>query len=697
LNWFKRLIVDIHRRSMWQVLGIYLLGGLAAYQVIQSLTEGLGLPSWFPGLAIVLLIVFFPVVLAVAMVREQRPPVESRAGEPAEPRASEREPQASVPATVGERRRFSRRGAFFGVVAVFALWGLLAGSWFVFGRSESRSPAAGDDRRIKLVVLPFENLGPADDEYFADGITEEITSRLAEIPELGVISRSSALTYKGTTKDLPTIAAELDVDYVLEGTVRWERVSEGQSRVRVTPQLIRVDDDTNVWTERYDAVLSEILSVQSDIAEKVARALDITLLDSERRAIEQMPTANVDAYDYYLQCRDYFSRGSTREHTLITIQMCERAVELDPNLAQAYAQLGIAQADMYWFYFDRSRERLALAEAAVDRALQIAPDLPEAHLARGWYYYHGELDYGRALEEFEIVRRSQPTNSDLLAAIAYVQRAVGPDQFAESIENLRTAVEYDPRNQTKLGQLGISYFYMRRYPEALRYFDRAISLAPDVIRPYAWKARLHVTWQGDTATARAVLDQAARRIDSRVLDTRVWEHWTLLRVLEGNGAAALERLATLDLDSAFYHLAAGELFSLMERPEPARAHYDSARSILEARVAAMPDEPRFHANLGLAYAGLGRAEEAVREGLRAVEIMPYAANAFHSAEWVQKLAQIYVLVGDYGGAIEQLEFVLSIPGSLSGHWLRLDPIWEPLWDHPRFPALADGTPRSFYD
>lgn len=260
---------------MWQVLGIYMLGGLAAFQVIQSLTEGLGLPPWFPGLAIVLLIVFFPVVLAVAMVREERSPVGPEAGEPAEPRAAEREPAPAVPAASGERRRFSRRGAFFGVIAVFALWGLLAGAWFVFGGSESQSPSAGDAQRTKLVVLPFENLGPAADEYFADGVTEEITSRLAEIPGLGVISRGSAVNYKGTTKDLPTIAAELDVDYVLEGTVRWDRTPEGQNRVRVTVQLIRVDDDTNVWTERYDAVLSEILSVQSDIAEEVAQALEI--------------------------------------------------------------------------------------------------------------------------------------------------------------------------------------------------------------------------------------------------------------------------------------------------------------------------------------------------------------------------------------------------------------------------------------
>ncbi|HSG81439.1 MAG TPA: tetratricopeptide repeat protein, partial [Gemmatimonadota bacterium] len=480
MNWFKRLIIDIHRRSMWQVLGIYLLGGLAAYQVVQSLTEGLGLPGWFPGLAIVLLIIFFPVVLAIAMVREERPPKETK--ELHSPPPKGRGPSAGDEETEG--RRFSRRGALFGVIAVLALWGLAAALWILAGGSTGPATGQADEpTRLKLVVLPFENLGPSADDYFADGITEEITSRLAEISALGVISRSSAMTYKGTTKDIPTIAAELDVDYVLEGSVRWERQSGGQNRVRVTPQLIRVSDDTNIWTERYDAVLSNIFTVQSDIAENVVAALNITLLDSQRRTLGRGPTANVAAYDYFLQCRDYFSRGTTLEHTRITIEMCQRAVDLDPNLARAYAQLGIAHTDMYWFYFDRSEDRLELARDAVDRALEIAPGLPEGHLAQGWYYYHGELDYDRALEEFEIVRRSQPTNSDLLAAIAYVQRSKGVDSFEQSLDNLRAAIEYDPRNQTKLVQMGISYFYMRRYPEALRYFDRATSLAPDVIRP----------------------------------------------------------------------------------------------------------------------------------------------------------------------------------------------------------------------
>jgi serine/threonine-protein kinase len=624
------------------------------------------------------------------MVREERPGKEIEKPHSAPPGAKR---AARSEAETG-RRRFSRRGALFGVVAVLALWGLAAAFWILLG-GPTGAGQADPGERLKLVVLPFENLGQAADEYFADGITEEITSRLAEISGLGVISRSSAMTYKGTVKDLRTIAAELDVDYVLEGSVRWERQSGEQQRVRVTPQLIRVSDDTNIWTERYDAVLSDIFTVQSDIAENVVNALNLTLLDDQRDALGRSPTANVAAYNYYLQCRDYFSRGSTREHIRITIEMCQQAVTLDPSLAQAHAQLGIAHTDMYWFYFDRSPQRLQMARDAIERALEIAPALPESHLALGWYHYHGELEYDLALEEFEIVRRSQPTNSDLLAAIAYVQRSKGVDSFDESLENLRAAIEYDPRNQTKLIKTGISYFYMRRYAEALRYFDRATSLAPDVIRPYVWRARLFVTWHGDTASARTVLDEAERRIAVRSRDTRAWEHWTLIRLLEGSAEAALGQLATLDFDTAMFHLAAAEVYSLLARQPEARAHYDSARVVLEARVAAAPQQPRPHSYLGLAYAGLGRAEEAVDEGRRAVDLMPYARNAFHSAEWVERLALIYVMVGDHDAAMQQIERALSMPGPLSGHWLRLDPVWRPLWGYPRFQAILERPAHVF--
>jgi serine/threonine-protein kinase len=245
-----------------------------------------------------------------------------------------------------------------------------------------------------LAVLQFVNLGRSEDEYFADGITEEITARLASLHGLGVISRTIAMQYKKSTKALKQIGDELGVDYVLEGTIRWERVVGG-SRVRVTPQLIRVADDTHLWAHVYDAVLADIFHVQSSIAEQVGNALDVALGARERRALETQPTKSFDAYAYYLQGNEYLNRSYAERDVRNAVTMYERAVRLDPRFALAHAKLAIAHNDLYWFYYDHIDQRLALTKQAADRALELDPELPEGQIALGLYYYHGYYDYDR--------------------------------------------------------------------------------------------------------------------------------------------------------------------------------------------------------------------------------------------------------------------------------------------------------------
>ncbi len=253
----------------------------------------------------------------------------------------------------------------------------------------NKKPSVPLSKEIRLVVLPFENLGPAEDEYFAAGITDAITARLATIHGLGVISRQSAMQYKKREKSAQQIANELRVDYILEGTVQRERPSDPNSRVRIIPQLIKASNDTHVWAQPYDNDMSEVFRVQSDLAERVAQALNITLVERERRALRSRPTENMEAYDYFLRGNEYWHRSELENDFKIAIQMYERAVELDPKFALAYAQLSRAHAHMYWDYYDRTEERLAMAKKAVDRALQLEPDSPEAHFALGHYYYHG--------------------------------------------------------------------------------------------------------------------------------------------------------------------------------------------------------------------------------------------------------------------------------------------------------------------
>ncbi|MGD2216974.1 MAG: hypothetical protein PVJ64_09460 [Gemmatimonadales bacterium] len=290
----KRLIHEIHRRSLWQVLLIYCGAALVAYQAVQALTEGLGLPEWFPAFAVVLFIVGLPIVLATASVREAA----AAAQAPIEP-ATEGEParvgvDAAVRGKAVDRRRLlTVRNAALAFMGALALWGVVATGWLLFEeRTAPESVESAALNRKMLVVLPFENLGEQEDEYFADGITEEITSRLAEMSGLGVIGRTSAVQYKDAQVPIRQIGEELGVEFVLEGTVRWEKSPQSESRVRVTPQLIRVSDATHLWTNRYDAQLAGVFQIQSDIAQQVARALEITLLEPERRALEAAPTEN---------------------------------------------------------------------------------------------------------------------------------------------------------------------------------------------------------------------------------------------------------------------------------------------------------------------------------------------------------------------------------------------------------------------
>ena len=349
---------------------------------------------------------------------------------------------------------------------------------------------------VKLAVLPFENLGASEDEYFADGVTDEITSRLAVMPGLAVISRTSAKKYKNTDKGLREIGQELGVDYVLEGTIRWDKKGEVE-RVRITPQLIKVSDDFHLWAENYEREIEEIFDVQADIASQIAEALDITLLGPERRKLGARPTENLDAYQAYLRSVDYIDRADfTEENVQLGIQMLERAVELDPEFALGYAALSEAHSGLHHHGYDRTEERLSRAKAAVDKALELQPKLPEAHLAFAYYHYWGHRDYERALEELAIAERGLPNDSRIFNRTGAIWRRQG--KFEAAIDRFEGAFELSPQDVNLPGEIGLTYEYLRRYAEADRYYDLSISLAPDRPWGYGSKAYNYISWLGDT-------------------------------------------------------------------------------------------------------------------------------------------------------------------------------------------------------
>ncbi|MEZ0336470.1 MAG: tetratricopeptide repeat protein, partial [Gemmatimonadales bacterium] len=583
-------------------------------------------------------------------------------------------------------------------LVAMGLVALLAGGLLTARLASRRAPAAAvssaEAADRVLVVLPFKNLGAPTDQYFADGLTEEITSRLASLSGLRVISRTSAEQYRTTNKALKEIGAELGAGFVLEGSVRWERADSGPGRVRVTPQLIQAADDSHLWADSYEAELTEVFRIQSDIAERVTAALDLALQAPERAALASAGTRSPEAFDFYLRGNEYAGRSYSRSNIEAAVDLYRKAVALDSAFALAQARLARAHSAMYWFYYDRTPARLASAKAAVDAALQLAPELPEARTALGYYYYWGLRDYDLALTEFERALQQQPSNSELLAAIAYVERRRG--RWDQATARMSEALRYDPRSALRTLDLADTYMSVRKYPEAERLFDRAIQLAPDWAEPYAYRAMLHLVWRGDLTQARAVVGQALTRVNpGRLAQALLIPDAISAALLTADSlfAASVDAVApsAFDGDTARYHLFAAEAAHYRKHAAAMRAHGDSARVLLERQVRAQPDDAKLLVRLGLANARAGRKGEAITAGRRAAALLPPSKDANSGPTVLTHLAEIYTIVGEPDLAIETLRPLLAIPSWITVSELQSDPTWAPLRTHPRFAALA---PRS---
>jgi serine/threonine protein kinase/Flp pilus assembly protein TadD len=594
-----------------------------------------------------------------------------------------------------ERKKIAYQRRWKLVAALFVIV-LIAGVGYrlIF----DRQPMSSSERKM-LVVLPFSNLGSAEDGYFADGITDEITNRLATLNRLGVISRTSAFQYRNTSKTIKQIADELDVDYVLEGSVRWNRSSTGKGRIRVASQLVKVTDDTQVWSESYDRVIDDIFSVQSEIAEQVAQQLDLTVLEPERRAMNARPTENLRAYDYYLRGREHEDKGwaylDNREFAL-ALEMLDRATELDPGFTLAYVRKSYIHSRMYFFAVDRTEQRLAKSWAAVTKALEQQPDSPEALRMLAFYYYWGLSDYNRAAEIFESVQKSAPNFDPQV--LGYIQRRQG--RWEQCLETLERAFRINPRDTQIAYELGGACISMRRYEEAEKWFNRALAIYPDHLPAQLGKIGIIVLSEGNTKKALAALEKVPRH--------QLRDHmWFTLNMLERNYTAVLAWIDSLSYDSYegqhFYFqkdLAYASVFYAMDDFPSMKTHAESARSVLEKAVLERAEDPRFHAALGLAYAYLGRREEAVEQGTLAEKLHPVSKDAAQGPIYLLNLAKIYSVIGEHEKAIDQLEYLLSIPHAeylwqlVSVPQLQIDPQWDSLRRHPRFEALLKDIPEG---
>ena len=561
-----------------------------------------------------------------------------------------------------------------------------------------RNLPTGPERRM-IVVLPFENFGSSDDEYFANGTTDAITARLASVTGLGVIARQSAIQYKKTTKTIRQIGSELGVEYVLEGTVQRERPGDPASRVRVVPQLVRVADETNVWADTYEESMSEVFRVQSDIAERVAAQLNVAILEPERQAIEKRPTENLAAYEDYMRGKNYLNSVDLAS-TELSIQLLQRAVSTDPRFAEAWAATAMAYHILYWAC-DRPEALVKETEAA-RRAEELAPDLPETHLALGCVSY-AHRDFDKALEHFEIAEKLRP-NGESAQYVGYTLRRLG--KWQQALGYFEEARRLMPRDYAIYADaLGMTRTVMRRYDDAERDFNHSISLAPQMSAAYVFKTRALLARDGNTKSASEVVSEMARRVDpADVVESQVVGvpgFFTELRVfpeayndaLEVFEAGPIERFRpTQPAVVAMTHLSRAVVYDARNAHRSALARYDSARVHYERIIRSNSQSAYicfYRGALGLAYAGLGRCEEAIREGKEAVRILPMSKDAFVGGDLVRFLAEIYLICGEYEAAIDQIDLALSVPSSVSAGLLRVDPIWDPIRRNPRFRRLAD--------
>jgi len=405
-------------------------------------------------------------------------------------------------------KQSSRAGLKIGAAAAIVVVLAAAAAWFFLGRSTAPS-AETDPRTSMIAVLPFENLGNPDDEYFADGMTEEITSRLSGIDGLGVISRTSSMQYKRTEKTIAQIGKELGVTYVLEGTVRWAKEG-GHARVRITPRLIRVTDNRQVWGDNYERELMQVFAVQEDIATQIVDQLGLTLLESDKVVLASRPTESSEAYDYYLKGIAGVRREARTTLDLkTTAAMLDSAVMIDPSFALAWAARSRAYSDLA--FSSHAREDENTARSSFERALALQPNLAAGHLAAGKYYNLVETDYERALDQFQLARSEMHNDADLLGEIGLVQMRQG--RFEESKENNERAAELDPLNPVVHANLANCLRFTRSFDEAEKAVDRAIALDPSRAEWYVQKMEIYASRYGDPERIKEIAAEAVDKVN----------------------------------------------------------------------------------------------------------------------------------------------------------------------------------------
>ena len=590
-----------------------------------------------------------------------------------------------------QKRRTRLRWATTGA-AVLMLAALIAGSMIL---SRSHRPVLSSLPEKSIAVLPFDNLSEEKaNAYFAEGVQDEILTRLSKVADLKVISRTSVMQYRNAaTRNLREIGGALGVAHVLEGSVQ-----RAANRVRVNAQLIDARSDAHLWAETYDRDLADVFVLESELAEKIVAQLKTKLSPEEKAAIAERPTKDLAAYDLYARAKTLIETSlfSTPQNESLfeAVRLLNQALQLDPAFALAHYQLAYAHDLLYFLGADHTPARLAMADAAIQSLLRLRPNSGEAHLAVAKHLYWGYLDYDRAREKLNLAQKSLPNDPLPFLLAGYIDRR--QSRWDESTKNFERAIELDPQNPIILQQISRSYQCLRRYADAETALDRAVALVPKDTALRASRAEIELLWRADprplASTIRAIIGE-----DSREAGT-IAEFWLEVSLCQRDFDAALRALAALpgvagcQVETIPFPRAWCEGLVAQMRGDKVTAHaaFSSTRDEAAKLVREQPAYAEAFCVLGMADAVLGHKEDAIREGRRAVELLPVTKDSITGSLLLQFLALIYAWTGEKDQALEQLAVAARTPGYLSYGELRLHPYFDSLRGDPRFEAIVQS-------
>jgi eukaryotic-like serine/threonine-protein kinase len=581
--------------------------------------------------------------------------------------------------------RWTRRNPVVaGMAALLLILGSTVGVMVWNGEMVAPAAASG------VAVLPFESLSSdKENSFFADGVYDGVSTKLAKVANLKVISHNSVAKYRGA-RNTQEIGRALNVAYVLEGSVRREA-----GRIHLNAQLIDTRTDAHVWAQEYDRELIDVFTLQSEIAQKIADQLGAEVSSTEKAAIQEPPTTDLIAYDSYLRAKDLINgiQFSTRakEDLMQAVQLLDQAVARDPLFFLAYGELAGAHDRLYFLGFDHTEARLELSETALQTIRRMQPQSGETHLALAQHLYWAYSDYDRARAELVIARRTLPNESRIPLLAGYINRRQG--QWEKSLEEMKQALNLDPRNFSILQQLSVTYEALRHYKEMSETLDHALVIAPKDIPSRIRRASVDLESHADSRPLHTTIE-AILAEDPQAAPI-FFDRWLLLALRERDFAAAQRALADMPTDGCYDEnipfpnsWCLGLAARLRGDQSAAHAEFTNARKELERSVGSQPNYAQGLCALGVVDAALGNKEDAIREGERAVALMPVSKSAVDGPALMRYLAIIYAWTGEKDRAIKRLSEVVKLPvAGMSYGQLRLNPLWDPLRGDPRFEAI----------